>query len=94
MICCFVEEGYNLIVMVGFLWVILLGIVVVEYFDINFIIIDMVVDLLNVCLVVFNEYEGLYLVGMLVVMVVEDGIVSFVGGMDILLICKFVCGYV
>lgn len=53
----------------------------------------MVVDFLNVWFVFFKEYEGFYIVGMLVVMVLELDKVGFVGGMDILLICKFVCGY-
>ena len=89
----FAEEGYNPIVMAGFSWATPLGTVAAEYPDINFTIIDMVVDSPNVRSVVFNEHEGSYLVGMLAAMAAEDGTVSFVGGMDIPLIRKFACGY-
>ena len=89
----FAEEGYNPIVMAGFSWATPLATVAAEYPDINFTIIDMVVDAENVRSVVFNEHEGSYLVGMMAAMAAEDGTVSFIGGMDIPLIRKFACGY-
>ena len=89
----FAEEGHNPIVMAGFSWATPLATVATEYPDINFTIIDMVVDAPNVRSVVFNEHEGSYLVGMMAAMAAEDGTVSFVGGMDIPLIRKFACGY-
>ncbi len=89
----FAEMGYNPIVMAGFSWATPLEDVSQDYPDINFAIIDMVVDQPNVRSIVFNEHEGSYLVGMLAAMASETGTVGFVGGMDIPLIRKFGCGY-
>jgi basic membrane protein A len=64
-----------------------------EYPDIDFAIIDMVVDKPNVRSVVYKEQEGSYLVGVMAAKASESGTVSFIGGMDIPLIRKFACGY-
>ncbi len=80
--------------MAGFSWAAALEKVAVEYPDIKFTIIDMVVEKPNVQSVVFKEQEGSYLVGMLAGMASKSGTVGFVGGMDIPLIHKFACGYV
>jgi basic membrane protein A and related proteins len=89
----FAEDGRNPIVMAGFSWAAALEIVAEEYPDIDFAIIDMVVDKPNVRSVVFKEQDGSYLVGMLAAMASETGTVGFVGGMQIPLIGKFECGY-
>ncbi|MEO9974387.1 MAG: BMP family ABC transporter substrate-binding protein [Alphaproteobacteria bacterium] len=90
----FAEDGRNPIVMAGFSWAAALEKVAAEYPDIDFAIIDMVVDAPNVRSVVYNEHEGSYLVGMLAAMASDSKKVGFVGGMDIPLIRKFGCGYV
>ena len=89
----FARRGANPIVVPGFSWAAALEKVAAEFPDINFAIIDMVVDAPNVRSVVFNEHEGSYLVGALAAMKSETGKVGFVGGMDIPLIHKFFCGY-
>ncbi|MEQ8451462.1 MAG: BMP family ABC transporter substrate-binding protein, partial [Nitratireductor sp.] len=89
----FAEDGRNPIVMAGFSWAAALEKVAAEYPDIDFAIIDMVVDAPNVRSVVYNEHEGSYLVGMLAAMASDSKKVGFVGGMDIPLISRFACGY-
>jgi basic membrane protein A len=80
--------------MAGFSWSAALEKVAVEYPDIKFAIIDMVVDKPNVRSVVFKEEEGGWLAGILAGMASKTKTVSFVGGMDIPLIHKFACGYI
>ncbi len=89
----FARDGNNPIVMAGFSWAAALEDVAADYPDINFAIIDMVVDKPNVRSVVYKEQEGSYLVGVMAAMASESGTVSFIGGMDIPLIRKFACGY-
>jgi basic membrane protein A len=89
----FARDGNNPIVMAGFSWGSALEKVAGEYPDIDFAIIDMVVDKPNVRSVVYKEQEGSYLVGVMAAKASESGTVSFVGGMDIPLIRKFACGY-
>lgn len=90
----FARDGNNPIVMAGFSWASALDKVAADYPDINFAIIDMVVDQPNVRSTVFKEQEGSYLVGMMAGLSSKSGTVSFVGGMDIPLIRRFACGYV
>lgn len=64
-----------------------------EYPGVRFTLIDGFVDLPNVQSVEFAEHEGSYLVGVLAAMATRTDTVGFVGGMDIPLIRRFVCGY-
>ncbi|TNC51884.1 BMP family ABC transporter substrate-binding protein [Rubellimicrobium rubrum] len=89
----FAEQGYNPIIMVGFMSATPLGEIAPDYPDTKFVIVDAVVEQPNVRSVVFNEHEGSYLVGLLAGLASESGTVGFVGGMDIPLIRKFGCGY-
>ena len=93
----FAAEGYDLIFGIGFANATALGNVAKEYPNINFAIVDMVVDLPNVSSLVFKEQEGSYLVGMIAAMrsrvVNGKRVVGFIGGMDIPLIHKFEAGY-
>jgi basic membrane protein A and related proteins len=59
----------------------------------QFAIIDAVIDLPNVQSFVYREHEGSFLVGMLAAMASKSGKVGFVGGMDVPLVRKFLCGY-
>lgn len=90
----FAEDGNNPIVMAGFSWAAALEKVAVDYPDVKFTIIDMVVEKPNIHSVVFNENEGSYVVGVMAAMASKSKKVGFVGGMDIPLIRKFGCGYV
>ena len=87
------ENGATDIIAVGFAQAPAVEVVASEFPDVNFTIIDSVVDLPNVRSVVFKEQEGSFLVGMLAAMATETGAVGFVGGMDIPLIRAFGCGY-
>jgi basic membrane protein A len=89
----FADQGYSPIIAAGFAQASAVEKVGKEYPELNFAIVDMVVDLPNVQSIVFKEHEGSYLVGMLAAMASKTGKVGFVGGMDIPLIRKFACGY-
>ena len=90
----FAEDGRNPIVMAGFSWAESLDKVAADFPDLQFAIIDMVVDKPNIRSIVFKEQEGSYLVGLLAGMASQSKKVGFVGGMDIPLIRRFGCGYV
>ncbi|WP_417671154.1 BMP family lipoprotein [Roseibium sp.] len=89
----FAKRGQSPIVAIGFSQANAVEKVAKEFPDIQFAIVDMVVDLPNVRSIVFKEHEGSYMVGLLAAMASETGKVGFVGGMDIPLIRKFSCGY-
>ena len=88
------EEGANPIVMSGFAFGDVLGVVAPDYPETKFAIIDVDwLDLPNVTQVAFAEHEGSYLVGMLAALASKTNVVGFIGGMDIPLIRRFGCGY-
>ncbi len=87
------QRGADPIVGVGFLQTASVTTVAREFPKVRFTVIDTVVDLPNVQSVLFREHEGSFLVGILAAMASKSGKVGFVGGMDIPLIRKFVCGY-
>ena len=64
-----------------------------DFPKLSFAIIDSVVNLPNVQSIVFKEHEGSFLVGMMAAMASKTGKVGFVGGMDIPLVRKFLCGF-
>jgi basic membrane protein A len=59
----------------------------------RFAIVDMVVPLPNVQSFVFREHEGAFLVGVLAALASTTGTLGFVGGQDIPLVRKVLCGY-
>lgn len=87
------SRGQSPIVAVGFNYSSSVQKVASEFPDVQFVIIDSVVDLPNVQSIIFSEHEGSFLVGALAAMASETQKVGFVGGMDIPLIHKFGCGY-
>jgi basic membrane protein A len=89
----FAEAGNNPIVVTGFAFADVLGVVAPDYPDTKFVIIDGVVDAPNVRSVVFSEHQGSYLTGIMAARASESGTLGFIGGMDIPLIRKFACGY-
>jgi basic membrane protein A len=89
----FAERNYDLVIGVGFEQMPVVERVAKDYPNVNFVIIDGVIDLPNVACLVFKEHQGSYLVGMLAAMKSQTGTVGFIGGMDIPLIHKFETGY-
>ena len=87
------EKGASPIISVGFSQASAVEKVAKEFPKLNFVIVDMVVELPNVQSVVFKEQEGSFLVGTMAALASKTGKVGFVGGMDIPLIRKFECGY-
>ncbi|RDL43284.1 BMP family ABC transporter substrate-binding protein [Marinomonas piezotolerans] len=87
------QRGYTPIVAVGFNMASAVSKVAKDFPDIQFSIIDGVIDQPNVQSIVFKEHQGSFLVGVLAAMNSKTDTVGFVGGMDIPLIRKFGCGY-
>jgi len=87
------ERGANPIVGVGFSQGTPMEKVAKAHPNLQFALIDAVVNLPNVQSILFKEHEGSFLVGMLAAMASKTGKVGFIGGMDIPLIRKFQCGY-
>jgi basic membrane protein A and related proteins len=89
----FAERGANPVVGIGFSMASAIAKVAREFPKTQFAIVDAVVDLPNVQSFVYREHEGSFLVGMLAALASKSGKVGFVGGQDIPLVRKFLCGY-
>jgi basic membrane protein A len=89
----FAERGYNLVIGVGFAQSPIMERVAKDYPNVNFAIIDGVINLPNVASLVFMEHQGSYLVGMIAARTSKTGVLGFIGGMDIPLIHRFEVGY-
>lgn len=88
------EQGYDLVIGVGFLFTDTLTKVAKEFPNTKFAIVDGVVEgLPNVRSLVFQEHEGSFLVGAIAGLMTKTNKVGFVGGMDMALIHKFEVGY-
>lgn len=94
-LCSFVCSGVEYVLVLGFENIEVVWIVVLEFFDVKFMIIDgLILDVLNVCLILFVEEESGFVVGYVVVLKLVIGKVGIIGGCDILLVCWFMCGFV
>lgn len=89
----FAQRGADPIVAIGFPQASSIAAVAREYPERRFAIIDAVVDLPNVQSVVFREHEGAYLAGMAAALASRSHVIGFVGGMDVPLVRRFLCGY-
>ena len=89
----FAERGANPVVGIGFSMASAIAKVAREFPKTQFALVDAVVDLPNVQSFVYREHEGSFLVGMLAALASKTGKVGFVGGQDIPLVRKFLCGY-
>jgi basic membrane protein A len=89
----FAQRGASPVVGIGFPQAVSIGQVAREFPNTAFAIVDAVVELPNVQSFVYREHEGSFLVGMLAALASKTGKVGFVGGMDIPLVRKFLCGY-
>ena len=92
------NQGFDLVIGVGFLFTDAMAAVADEFPDIKFAIVDGVIpDKPNVSSLTFMEHEGSFLVGVIAGMKAQElgkDTVGFVGGMDIPLIHKFEAGYI
>lgn len=89
----FAERGASPIVGVGFPQASSIEAVARDFPKLQFAIVDMVVPLPNVQSFVFREHEGSFLTGVLAGLATKTGRLGFVGGQDIPLIRKVLCGY-
>ncbi len=89
----FAERGANPVVGVGFPQASAIEAVARDFPNRQFAIVDMVVPLPNVQSFVFREHEGSFLAGVLAALASKTGKLGFVGGQDIPLIRKVLCGY-
>lgn len=89
----FASRGGEPVVAIGFNQANALGQVAPDFPETEFAIVDMVVDQPNVRSYVFKEQEGAYIAGLLAALATKSGTIGFVGGMDIPIIRRFLCGY-
>jgi basic membrane protein A len=89
----FAERGADPIVGVGFPQASSIEAVAKDFPKTRFAIVDMVVNLPNVQSFVYREHEGAFLAGVLAALASRTGRLGFVGGQDIPLIRKVLCGY-
>jgi basic membrane protein A len=89
----FAQRGAAPVVAIGFPQAAAITTVAREFPKTPFAIIDAVVDLPNVQSFVYREHEGAFLVGLLAAMASKSGKIGFVGGQDIPLVRRFLCGY-
>ncbi|HWJ98240.1 MAG TPA: BMP family ABC transporter substrate-binding protein [Acidimicrobiales bacterium] len=87
------EDGYGLIIGVGFNFADPLTTVAKDYPDTDFGIVDSVVEEDNVASITFAEEQGSFLVGAIAAQSTQTGTVGFVGGVEQDLIKKFEAGF-
>lgn len=88
------DEGYNLIIGVGFAFDEVMPNVSADYPDISFAIVDGSAEGDNISDLQFAEHEGSFLVGAIAAQTSETGTIGFVGGVETPLIQRFEAGYV
>ncbi len=88
------DEGYDLIIGVGFAFEEHIAAVSEDFPDTTFAIVDSVVDAPNVASLTFAEHEGSFLVGAAAALTSESDHIGFIGGVENPLIQKFEAGYV
>ena len=90
----FAEEGFDLVIGVGFANEPAITATAKEFKDVKFAVIDSVSpEKDNVASLVFREHEGSFLVGYIAGKLTQTGVLGFIGGMDIPLIHKFEAGF-
>lgn len=87
------EDGYGLVIGVGFNFFDPLTAVSADYPDTDFAIVDSVVEADNVASITFAEEQGSYLVGAIAAQSTKSDQVGFVGGVETDLIKKFQAGF-
>lgn len=89
----FASRGFSPVIVTNFAYKDQLAKVAKEFPDVDFVMLDDVVDLPNVRSVTFKEEQGSYIVGLIAALTSKSKAVGFIGGMDIPIIRKFGCGY-
>ncbi|QAY67427.1 BMP family lipoprotein [Paenibacillus protaetiae] len=89
----FVQQKYDLIWGIGFLFSDAMATVAKQNPDSKFALIDTVVNEPNVESVTFAENEGSYLVGVVAGLMTKTNKIGFVGGMELPVIQKFEAGF-
>ncbi|MCU1372428.1 MAG: family transporter substrate-binding protein [Ilumatobacteraceae bacterium] len=87
------DDGYGLVIGVGFNFFDPLTAVAGDYPDTDFAIVDSVVEADNVASITFAEEQGSYLVGAIAAQSTQTDTVGFVGGVETSLIKKFQAGF-
>lgn len=88
------EEGYDLVIGVGFAFEDVILEVAGDFPDTTFAIVDAAPEADNIKGLVFAEEEGSFLIGAAAALTSESGQIGFIGGVEIPLIQKFEAGYV
>jgi len=87
------DDGYGLVIGVGFNFFDPINAVSKDYPDTDFAIVDSVVEADNVSSITFAEEQGSYLVGAIAAQSTKSNQVGFVGGVETDLIKKFQAGF-
>ncbi len=87
------EQGADLVIGNGFAFGDTIGGVAAEFPDVQFAVVDAVVEGDNIASLTFAEHEGSFLVGAAAALLSETGSIGFIGGVDFPLIQKFDAGY-
>lgn len=87
------DDGYGLVIGVGFNFFDPMTAVAGDYPDTDFAIVDSVVEADNVASITFAEEQGSYLVGAIAAQSTKTDTVGFVGGVETDLIKKFQAGF-
>ncbi len=89
------EEGFDVVIAVGFAYAESVQAVAEEYPDVHFAIVDSEIDgLHNVTSLVFAEEQASFLAGAAAALSTEEDHVGFIGGVETPLIQKFEAGFV
>jgi len=88
------EEGYDLVITVGYGSADWTNEIALEYPDTYFAIVDAVLDAPNGIGLTFREDQGSFTVGMAAAMLTKTGKVGYIGGMDVPLLRRFEVGYI
>jgi basic membrane protein A len=89
-----VRNDYDLVFGIGFLLADAITEIAGQNPDLDFALVDEVVDVPNVASITFAEHEGSFLAGVAAAMKTETNQLGFVGGVDSDLINKFEVGFV
>jgi basic membrane protein A and related proteins len=89
----FAENGYDLVIGIGFVQNAAITKVAKEFPKISFVLVDSLVNLPNVRSILFSEHEGSFLVGAIGALTTKTNTIGFIGGMDVPLIRRFELGY-
>jgi basic membrane protein A len=88
------EDGYDLVITVGFGSADWTNEIALEYPDTHFAIVDATLEAPNGTGLTFREDEGSFTVGMAAAMLTKTGKVGYIGGMDVPLLRRFEEGYI